>query len=84
MNVSLMTSLTASTDIRGVRLELLVDNLGEVISPGVPQDDLEDILPRCSSNLISSDSVLDPVADHALVQLDDWGLVIDHQVAGNV
>ena len=55
-----------------MRLELLVDNLMEVISHGVPQDVLEGVLPRCSSNLNSSDVVLDPVADHADVQLADW------------
>ena len=49
-----------------------MDNLREVIWPGVPQDILEGVPPRCSSNLNSSDDVLDPVADHADVQLADW------------
>ena len=72
-----MTSLTASSEIGGVRLGLLVDSLREVTDPSAPQDVLEGILPCCPSNLNSSDGVLDPVADHAHVQLADRGLVID-------
>ena len=55
MNVFLMTLLTASSEVGGVRLELLVGNLKEVINLNVLQDVLKDILPHCSSNLNSSD-----------------------------
>ena len=52
-----------------MHLELPVDNLREEISPRVPKDVLEGVLPRCSSNLNSTDDVLDPVTDHGDVQL---------------
>ena len=74
-NFCWMTLLTASSKIGGNASRTFVDR--EVISPSVPHDVLEGVLPRCSSNLNSSDDVLDPVADHADVQLADWGLVID-------
>ena len=47
MNVFLMTLLTASSEVGGVHLELLVGNLKEVINLNVLQDVLKDILPRC-------------------------------------
>ena len=56
MNVFLMTLLTAGSEVGGVHLELLVGNLKELINLNVLQDVLKDILPRCPSNLNSSNT----------------------------
>ena len=50
----LMTLLTASSEIGGVHLELLVDSFREVINPSVSQDVLKGILQRSPLNLNSS------------------------------
>ena len=52
----MMTSLSASSEIGGVRLELLVDSLREVINLSAPQDVLKGVFPRCSSNISSSNN----------------------------
>ena len=55
-NVTLMTSLTTSSKIRGVHLELLVDSLTEMINPSVPQDVREGncrTVPRTSTHLMT-------------------------------
>ena len=79
-----MTLLTTSSKAGRVRIYLLVDNLRGIINPSVPQDLLKGILLRCPSSQNSSDGILDPVVDHAHVQLADVGHVVDPQVAGNM
>ena len=46
-----MTSLTASSEIGGVRLELLVGSLGEALNLDDLVEALKGVLLRCPSNL---------------------------------